>query len=50
MRIINAVRVRNDGTRGTKDGWFTLNREGSDVQLKHPIKSGKVTIQDTPET
>ena len=27
-----------------KDGWYIVNQEGSHVQLKHPIKSGKIKI------
>lgn len=27
-----------------KDGWYEVNQEGSHLQLKHPTKSGKVTI------
>lgn len=27
-----------------KDGWYEVNQEGSHVQLKHPIKLGKVTV------
>lgn len=26
------------------DGWFIKNQEGSHVQLKHPVKRGKVTV------
>lgn len=27
-----------------KDGWYEVHQEGSHVQLKHPSKSGKVTV------
>ncbi len=27
-----------------KEGWFVVNTEGSHVQLKHPEKSGRVTV------
>ena len=27
-----------------KDGWYTVNQEGSHINLKHPTKPGKVTI------
>lgn len=27
-----------------KDGWYIVRQEGSHIQLKHPTKSGKVTI------
>lgn len=27
-----------------KDGWYEINQEGSHLQLKHPTKSGKVTV------
>lgn len=27
-----------------KDGWYEVNQEGSHLQLKHPTKSGKVTV------
>ena len=27
-----------------KDRWYEVNREGSHIQLKHPIKPGKVTV------
>ena len=28
-----------------KDGWYQVNQKGSHLQLKHPTKPGKVTIQ-----
>jgi len=31
------------------DGWYELPRKAtSHIQLKHPIKSGKVTVADHP--
>ena len=27
-----------------KDGWYDVDQEGSHLQLKHPTKSGKVTV------
>lgn len=27
------------------DGWFTVAQKGSHVQLKHPTKTGRVTLQ-----
>jgi predicted RNA binding protein YcfA (HicA-like mRNA interferase family) len=27
-----------------KDGWFVVEQRGSHVQMKHPIKSGKVSV------
>ncbi|WP_041668984.1 type II toxin-antitoxin system HicA family toxin [Acetobacterium woodii] len=27
-----------------KDGWFEIETNGSHVQLKHPTKTGKVTV------
>lgn len=27
-----------------KDGWYTINQEGSHISLKHPTKPGKVTV------
>ena len=27
-----------------KDGWYIMNQEGSHISLKHPTKSGKVTV------
>jgi len=27
-----------------KDGWVKVTQKGSHLQLKHPIKQGKVTI------
>ncbi len=27
-----------------KDGWYTTSQEGSHISLKHPTKSGKVTV------
>ncbi|MCM1184978.1 MAG: type II toxin-antitoxin system HicA family toxin [Lachnoclostridium sp.] len=27
-----------------KDGWYITNQEGSHISLKHPVKSGKVTV------
>lgn len=27
-----------------KDGWKEVNQTGSHLQLKHPIKSGRVTV------
>ena len=26
------------------DGWYEANQRGSHIQLKHPIKKGKVTL------
>ncbi|MBD5089243.1 MAG: type II toxin-antitoxin system HicA family toxin [Clostridiales bacterium] len=26
------------------DGWYEVDQEGSHLQLKHPTKSGKVTV------
>ena len=27
-----------------KDGWYEVDQEGSHLQLKHPTKSGKITV------
>lgn len=27
-----------------KDGWYIVDQDGSHAQLKHPTKSGKVTV------
>lgn len=27
-----------------KDGWYKVDQDGSHMQLKHPTKSGKVTV------
>lgn len=27
-----------------KDGWYEVDQDGSHMQLKHPTKSGKVTV------
>ena len=27
-----------------KDGWYEVNQEGAHLQLKHPVKPGKVTV------
>lgn len=27
-----------------KDGWQKVDQEGSHIQLKHPVKKGKVTV------
>jgi len=27
-----------------KEGWYEQAQKGSHVQLKHPVKSGKVTV------
>ena len=27
-----------------KDGWYDYDQEGSHLQLKHPVKAGKVTV------
>jgi len=32
-----------------KDGWYEINREGSHIQFKHPIKPGKVTVPNHRE-
>ena len=32
-----------------KDGWYQVNREGSHIQLKHPTKTGKVTVPNHRE-
>jgi predicted RNA binding protein YcfA (HicA-like mRNA interferase family) len=26
------------------DGWFTYEQNGSHIQLKHPVKKGRVTV------
>ena len=31
-------------TRLKEDGWFVIDQHGSHVQLKHPIKKGRVTL------
>ena len=28
----------------TRDGWVEVNRVGSHVQLRHPVKPGRVTV------
>ncbi len=30
------------------DGWYLHNQKGSHRQYKHPIKSGKVTVNQKP--
>ncbi len=36
-----------------KDGWFKVAQKGSHLQLKHEVKSGKITVpmhnQDIPK-
>lgn len=27
-----------------KDGWYIVDQNGSHIQMKHPVKKGKVTI------
>lgn len=27
-----------------KDGWYIVDQDGSHAQLKHPTKTGKVTV------
>ena len=27
-----------------QDGWYEVDQDGSHLQLKHPIKPGKVTV------
>jgi predicted RNA binding protein YcfA (HicA-like mRNA interferase family) len=27
-----------------KDGWFLYEQNGSHIQLKHPVKKGRVTV------
>lgn len=27
-----------------KDGWYITNQKGSHIQLKHPMKKGKITV------
>jgi predicted RNA binding protein YcfA (HicA-like mRNA interferase family) len=27
-----------------KDGWFEYEQHGSHIQLKHPVKKGRVTV------
>ena len=29
-----------------KDGWFKYEQNGSHIQLKHPIKKGRVTVSN----
>lgn len=31
-----------------KDGWYMVNQKGSHLQLKHPVKKGKVTVPMHP--
>jgi predicted RNA binding protein YcfA (HicA-like mRNA interferase family) len=26
------------------DGWFVIEQNGSHIQLKHPVKKGRVTV------
>ena len=28
-----------------EDGWYEVDQEGSHLQLKHPTKSGKITVK-----
>ena len=32
----------------SEDGWVEVSRRGSHRQLKHPIKSGRVTVPGKP--
>ena len=32
------------------DGWYIVAQKGSHRQLKHPIKSGKVTLNGKPSS
>jgi len=27
-----------------KDGWYEVNQEGSHIQMKHEVKTGKITV------
>lgn len=29
-----------------EDGWFEYDQHGGHIQLKHPVKSGKVTVSN----
>ena len=33
-----------------RDGWYHVNTRGSHRQLRHPVKSGKVTIAGHPSS
>jgi len=32
-----------------QDGWYEVSSEGSHIQLKHPVKPGKVTVPNHRE-
>ncbi|HEX8148534.1 MAG TPA: type II toxin-antitoxin system HicA family toxin [Pyrinomonadaceae bacterium] len=38
MKVRDVLKLLKD------DGWFLVTTEGSHRQLKHPIKSGRVTV------
>lgn len=43
MRIIN-MKTRELLQLLFKVGWYSINQEGSHLQLKHPMKKGKITV------
>ena len=43
VKVVEVLKILSD------DGWYELPRKAtSHIQLKHPTKSGKVTISDHP--
>jgi predicted RNA binding protein YcfA (HicA-like mRNA interferase family) len=42
MKVREVLRLLRD------DGWFSVATRGSHIQLKHPTKSGRVTVAGHP--
>lgn len=42
------MKVRDMLRRWRSDGWFEVSRRGSHLQLKHPVKRGRVTVPGWP--
>jgi predicted RNA binding protein YcfA (HicA-like mRNA interferase family) len=40
MTVREALKLLRD------DGWFLYEQNGSHIQLKHPVKKGRVTVPD----
>ena len=44
MCIIGAVSSREILTKLKAHGWYEVAHKGSHVQLKHPVRAGRVTV------
>ncbi|MCL1943573.1 MAG: type II toxin-antitoxin system HicA family toxin [Candidatus Azobacteroides sp.] len=47
MKVIKGAKILKDLH---DDGWYIVHQKGSHRQFKHPVKTGKVTVNGTPST